>query len=327
MFMQGISETLANAPGLTLLRSFCLVVQERSFSQAAELLQLSQPAVSLQVRQLERQLGTRLIERVGRRAVPTAAGQTLLEQLPAVTVALEGLAHAMSAHIREVNGQVRIGTGLTVCLYLLPAVLRQIRIRHPGIDIVVVTGNTDECLKRVEDNSLDLALVTLPVNRRALLATPVLHDELVAVARPDMLTSSDAVAARELSTLPLLALQKSASTRGVVDAWLRRAGDVPHPQMELDSVEALKEMAAIGLGYAVVPRMAMQGRGARDDLVSCPLTPRLERTLAMVLRKDKPLSRPLSLVCQSIQEHCAAWAKQAKGSSAFATSPSPCSVA
>ncbi len=312
MFMQGISETLANAPSLMLLRSFCLVVQERSFSQAAELLQLSQPAVSLQVRQLERQLGTRLIERVGRRAVPTAAGQTLLEQLPAVTMALEGLAHALSAHAREVSGQVRIGTGLTVCLYLLPAVLRQIRASHPGIDIVVVTGNTEECVRRVEDNSLDLALVTLPVNRRALLATPVLHDELVAVARPEMLMSSDAVAARELRFLPQLALQKSASTRGVVDAWLRRAGELPHPQMELDSVEALKEMAAIGLGYAVIPRMAMQGRGARDDLVSRPLTPRLQRTLAMVLRKDKPLSRPLSMVCQSIQEHCAQWVKQAK---------------
>ncbi|WP_313572393.1 LysR family transcriptional regulator, partial [Comamonas terrigena] len=82
--MQGISETLANAPSLVLLRSFCLVVQEGSFSQAAALLQLSQPAVSLQLRQLERQLGTRLIERVGRRAVPTAPGQALLAQLPAV---------------------------------------------------------------------------------------------------------------------------------------------------------------------------------------------------------------------------------------------------
>jgi DNA-binding transcriptional LysR family regulator len=82
--------------------------------------------------------------------------------------------------------------------------------------------------------------------------------------------------------------------------------------MELDSVEALKGMAAIGQGYAVIPRMAMQGRGARDDLVSRPLTPRLQRTLAMVLRKDKPLSRPLSMVCPSIQEHCAQWLKQAK---------------
>jgi DNA-binding transcriptional LysR family regulator len=77
--------------------------------------------------------------------------------------------------------------------------------------------------------------------------------------------------------------------------------------MELDSVEALKEMAAVGLGYAVIPRMALQGRGARDDLVSRPLTPGLQRTLAMVLRKDKPLSRSLSMVCQSIQAHCATW--------------------
>lgn len=73
--MQSMSKTLANAPNLGLLRSFCLVVQEGSFSQAAALLELSQPAVSLQLRQLERHLGTRLIERVGRRAVPTAAGR------------------------------------------------------------------------------------------------------------------------------------------------------------------------------------------------------------------------------------------------------------
>ena len=77
--------------------------------------------------------------------------------------------------------------------------------------------------------------------------------------------------------------------------------------MELDSVEALKGMAAIGQGYAVIPRMTMQERGARDDLVSRPLKPGLQRTLAMVLRKDEPLSRSLSMVCQSIQAHCAAW--------------------
>ncbi|WP_312588263.1 LysR family transcriptional regulator substrate-binding protein, partial [Comamonas terrigena] len=113
--------------------------------------------------------------------------------------------------------------------------------------------------------------------------------------------------AAQLRPLPLLALQKSASTRGVVDAWLRRGGELPRPQMELDSVEALKEMAAIGLGYAVLPRMAMQGRGARDDLELRPLAPRLERSLAMVLRKDKPLGRALSVVCQSIQAHGQAW--------------------
>ncbi len=305
--MQGISETLANAPSLVLLRSFCLVVQEGSFSQAAALLQLSQPAVSLQLRQLERQLGTRLIERVGRRALPTAAGQALLAQLPAVALALEGLEQALGSHARGVSGQVRIGTGLTVCLYLLPAVLRQVRARYPGIDIVVVTGNTEECVRRVEDNSLDLALVTLPVNRRALLATPVLRDELVAVARAGLLGAGASAMAAQLRPLPLLALQKSASTRGVVDAWLRRGGELPRPQMELDSVEALKEMAAIGLGYAVLPRMAMQGRGARDDLELRPLAPRLERSLAMVLRKDKPLGRALSVVCQSIQAHGQAW--------------------
>ncbi|CAM4184506.1 LysR family transcriptional regulator [Comamonas aquatilis] len=305
--MQSISGTLANAPSLGLLRSFCLVVQEGSFSQAAELMELSQPAVSLQLRQLERHLGTRLIERVGRRAVPTAAGRALLEQLPAVTLALEGLEQALGAHVRDVSGQVRIGTGLTVCLYLLPAALRQVRAQYPGIDIVVVTGNTEECVRRVEDNSLDLALVTLPVNRRALLATPVLRDELVAVGRPGLLGSGAAVTAAQLRPLPQLALQKSASTRGVVDAWLRGGGETPRLQMELDSVEALKEMAAIGLGYAVLPRMAMQGRGAREDLELRSLAPRLERTLAMVLRKDKPLSRALSVVCQSIQSHGAAW--------------------
>lgn len=101
------------------------------------------------------------------------------------------------------------------------------------------------------------------------------------------------------------ALGLPAVTVALVDAWLRRAGELPHPQMELDSVEALKEMAAIGLGYAVIPRMAMQGRGAHDDLVSRPLTPKLQRTLAMVLRKDKPLSRPLSMVREYSGALCA----------------------
>lgn len=276
------------------LRTFAQVVELGSFSAAAERGGVTQPAVSLQIRQLERRFGVKLVERIGRRAGPTAAGLELLTHIRVIDAALAQAEQAMSAHASQVSGRIRLGTGATACTYLLPSVLADLRRRFPALDIVASTGNTSDMLRGLENNTLDMALVTLPAPGRMFQVNPVMEDEFVAIfpAR-DAGVIPDVVTPQSLAGLPLVLFEPGARTRRLVDDWFEASGVAAKPVMELGSTEAMKEIVAAGLGCAVLPKLAVSGAGQRDALAVRSLTPRLSRDLALVLRRDKPLSRGL----------------------------------
>lgn len=279
---------------LDALRTFAQVIELGSFSAAAERGGITQPAVSLQVRQLERRFGLKLVERVGRRAGPTAAGLELLTHIRAIDTALAQVEQAMTAHASQVTGRVRLGTGATACTYLLPPLLAGLRRRFPALDVVASTGNTADMLRGLENNTLDIGLVTLPAPGRMFEVTPVLEDEFVAIfpARGPLAIPAT-VTPQALAALPLVLFEPGARTRRLVDDWFEEAGMAAKPVMELGSTEAMKEIVAAGLACAVLPKLAVSGAGHRDSLAVSSLTPRLARTLAIVVRRDKPLSRGL----------------------------------
>jgi len=279
------------------LRAFAAVVEAKSFSGAAARLGVTQPAVSQKLRQLEQRFGVKLIERLGRNATPTAAGAALLGHARSIETALAAATDAMAPHARGAVGRVRLGSGATACIYLLPAALRELRRRFPALEIVVSTGNTPEMLRAVEENRIDLALITLPAAGRMLEVRPVLDDEFVLVAPRDMALPREITAA-ELARLPLVQYEPGANTRRVVDEWALRAGVPLKPIMELGSVEAMKELTGAGLGCSVLPRMALRGR--QKSFVIRSLEPPLYRTLALVLRRDKPLTKGLREVVRAV---------------------------
>ncbi|GAB1577374.1 LysR family transcriptional regulator [Bordetella petrii] len=274
------------------LRIFLDVIELGSFSAAADKHGLTQPAVSLQVRQLERRYGLRLAERVGRRVAATAAGADLLAHVRAIDAAVEQAERSMQAHSAQVVGRVRLGTGATACTYLLPPLLADLRRRFPALEIVASTGNTADVLRGIEANTLDIGLVTLPAPGRMFQVTPVLDDEFVAIF-PASGTLPARVTPQALAERPLVLFEPGARTRGLVDDWFEAAGLRARPVMELGSTEAMKELVAAGLGCAVLPRMAVPAGRGRPGLRVKPLAPRLSRTLAVVLRGDKPLHRGL----------------------------------
>jgi len=278
------------------LQTFADVVRLGSFSAAAARLNLTQPAVSLQIRQLEQKLGLKLIERVGRTATPTAAGRALLQHAGSIDMAVNAALDAVAQHGREVTGRVRIGIGATACIHILPPILSDLRRRFPKLDLRVNTGNAPEILRAIEENSLDLGLVTLPPRNktlgRALEVTPLIEDGFVAISSrahplPDPVTPA------VLMTMPLAIPEPGGNTRSLIDGWFATAGVTPKPGMELDSVEAIKQLVGAGLGCSVLPGMAVATAEARRGLQVCTLKPKLSRQLALVLRRDKPLSRGL----------------------------------
>ncbi|KWV58360.1 LysR family transcriptional regulator [Bradyrhizobium macuxiense] len=277
---------------LDYLESFRVVIESGSFSAAGERLQLTQPAVSLQVRQLERSLNATLIERVGRKARPTAAGVALLAHAEQISAAVTSAVDAVAQQTTGTAGRVRLGTGATACIFLLPPILRELRAALPGLELTVTTGNTPEIAKAVEDNTIDIGLVTLPVSGRSFEITPVLNDEFVLIAPPDMPLPARITPA-VLATRPIVLFEPGGNTRRTADEWLARGGVSLKPLMSLGSVEAIKEMVRAGLGCAILPGMAVSAKAKPRDLAVRSLSPKLYRRLAVVIRRDKRLDRGL----------------------------------
>ncbi|MEH3087977.1 MAG: LysR family transcriptional regulator [Xylophilus ampelinus] len=284
---------------LNQLEVFTLVLDTGSFSAAAQQIGVSQPAVSAQVRELERKLGTRLLERVGRSVGPTPAGITLAGHARALLDAAQQAAEAVSSHQDGIGGTVRFGTGATACLHLLPPLLQRIRAAYPALHVVVSTGNTDDIVRRVELNALDLALVTLPVTGRAVTVEAALRDEFMAVAAREAPSLPDAMPAQAIAAMPVVLFEPGSNIRLQVESWLLAAGVRVRPAMELGSIEAIKEMVSAGLGCSILPAMALRDPD-RTRLQSRPLQPPLWRDLGLVMRQDKPLTRGMQVLANAV---------------------------
>lgn len=282
------------------LATFRLVIQRGSFSAAADVLGISQPAVSLQIRQLEHFLRSRLLERTGRGVKATAAGLALLTHGERIEQAVEETLRSLDAFSHEVSGTVSLGTGATACIHLLPPLLQQLREMYPLLKVGVTTGNTPGVVRAIEENRLDLGLVTMPVSGRGLEITPILDEEFVCISAQE--EEEFEPTPDSLHTLPLIAFESGSGTRALIDGWFQASGLQPEPVMQLGSIEAIKRMVRAGLGYSIVPRMAVEQVADREGLCVLSLTPVLHRQLAIVMRQDKILSKGISGLIRLLQQ-------------------------
>lgn len=281
------------------LRIVADVIRLGSFTAAAASRGVTQPAISMQVHQLEGRLGLRLIERIGRRAHATAAGLELLGRLARIEDAMAEALEAVAPYREGRAARLRLGTGATACIYLLPPVLRRLRERVEGLEVVVRTANTPDILRLVEENELDLGLVTLPARARLLDVTPLTEDRLVAILPADRPAPGRDIDARELSSSPTALYEPGGETRRLIEDWFEAGGVRVRPIMELGSIEAIKRLVEAGLCAAVIPEMALGGD--EQEVVAVPLRPSLSRTLGVVMRKDKRLDRPLREILQLLR--------------------------
>jgi DNA-binding transcriptional LysR family regulator len=283
------------------VRTLREIARHGSFSRAAESLRLSQPALSLHMRQLEARCGTALLERVGKRAFPTPAGAVLLEHAGRAFAALEAAQEALRGLRGVVAGRLRLGTGATASIHLLPPLLGRMRARYPELELIVVTGNSPEIAAAVSANELDVAIVTLPVTGRQLLVTPLLLDPLVAVGPPTQAwPGRGALSAAELARHPLIVYERGGTIRRVIDGWFRRGGVRPRIVMELGNEEAIKKLVGAGLGISVSPAMAVRDEVRSGALSMRPLSPPLERRLGLVRRRDKPETSALRMFLTAV---------------------------
>ena len=270
------------------VRTLQEVVRRGGVSRAAEALHLSQPALSHHLRHLERALGTPLLERVGPRVRPTPAGELLLAHAARAFRELEAAREGIERLRGTVVGRIRLGTGATAAIYLLPPLLRRLHARYPGIELALVTGNTAEIAAAVVRSEIDAALVTLPVAGRVLAVSHAFPDRLVAIAPPGPpWRGRRRVSATELAREPLILYERGGTSRQVIDDWFRRAGVQPRVTMEVGNAEAIKRLVGAGLGLSVGSAMSVRAEVRARELVAVELAPPLVRRLALVRRRDR----------------------------------------
>jgi len=270
------------------LRAFVEVVERGSFTAAAKELNLTQPAVTHQVQELERRFRVALVERLGKRAHPTEAGADLIAHARDL---LERDANTQIAMRRFTDGwlgRVRIGTSMTVLMYALPPVLRQLKMDHPQLEISIKAGLTATTLQMLKMNALDLGLCALPIEDPALEIVPLFTDELVAILPSSFGKPPKQATPAFLSKFPLILGNENSALRGAIAKWLSLAGPVPKPVMELDNVEAIKSVVAVGLGASIVPRLSLgAGHVLASETFVVPLRPRAARQVGLVKMRGK----------------------------------------
>lgn len=276
------------------LRTLLTVIDSGSFSAAARKLHLSQPAVSVQVRELERRFGVRLIERFGKQAHATPPGRDLAEAAEQIFRACDGAEAAMRRYRDGWVGRVRIGTTITAQMYLLPPVLRRVSQEHPGVDLHVRNLPTGESIAAILQNEIDLGIVTMPVDEGQVAVTPLVSEQMVAIYASGTRNLPDTTTPESVLQQSLVLEHINAGVYHLVMNWMAANGPVPRVRMHLGTIEAVKSAVASGLGMSIVPEMAAGWH--ESDLVVRPLRPPLVRTLALVEHRSKPNDPAIEIV-------------------------------
>ncbi|MEX2103272.1 MAG: selenium metabolism-associated LysR family transcriptional regulator [Gaiellaceae bacterium] len=252
------------------LAAFCAVVEKRSFSQAAERLGVTQPAVSLQVRALEERLGQRLIDRSGRRVEPTEAGLRVYSNAKRLLQLEEQLIEEVATgDDAELGGTLAIGASTGPGAHLVPLLLCEFQRRHPRVRIALAIFDTYAVIDKVAERELELGVVGALRRHRSLTFDPLVQDEIVLAVPPGHPAAGGKLTLDQLREEELISMQEGAGVRQVVEQELRRAG-LPardlEPRLELGLQESVKSAIAAGYGVAFISRTAIEGELAAGTL-------------------------------------------------------------
>ncbi|MEU9124002.1 LysR substrate-binding domain-containing protein [Streptomyces sp. NPDC048506] len=243
------------------LQYFVAVVEEGGFTRAAARLHLAQPGVSAQIRQLERELGQRLLDRSGRSVTVTEVGGAVLGYARAALAAVEGIRQTVDEYAGLLRGRVAIGllSGAVIGAFGVPSLLADFHDDHPQVEISLTEDTSERMLAALHDGALDIAVIGLAeeapppgVSLQMLIDVPL----VVAVAPDDPLCADPGRTGVPLSALrerPLISLPRGTGLRGVLERACAEAGFRPRIAFEAAAPQVLAQLAARGLGVAVIP--------------------------------------------------------------------------
>ena len=240
------------------LKVFRAVAEHLSFRKAAENLFLTQPAVTLQIKALENDLGTRLFDRSGNRVALTVQGRKLLTYANKIADLASAAERELAAEDGQFSGELSLGVSTTIAQYVLPRLIGAFLGEHPRVELLVHSGNTEEVVNFLLDGHVSIGLIEGPARQRGVHTEPFMRDELVLIVPPD--SESTQFSAHKLLASNLLMREQGSGSRHVVETALEKAGlklKAFRRVMDLDSTESIKSAVEAGLGVGFVSRWAI----------------------------------------------------------------------
>ena len=289
------------------LRALAAAVETGSFGRAAARLNLSQPALTVQIRGLEEALGVTLFDRSARGVRPTAAGQGLAQSFARVLAELDHVVAGAREQAARRSGSVHLAVLPSVAATLLPDALARLRRDHPGIRVLVHDAVARRVGERVKDGAAELGIGTLSSPDANLHATPLFEDDLVAVLPPGHPLARRAVLTPALlATVPLVLTDPDSSLRALAERAFAQAGLVLRPAYEATYMSTAVAMVRAGLGIGVLPATALDLKVA-PVLQTRPIdAPAMRRRILLLRRAGSSLSPAAEALEEALQATVAA---------------------
>lgn len=285
------------------LRYFKALAQQGHFGRAAEVCAISQPALSVQVKELEEVLGGQLVERGARHIHLTGLGRAIADRIDDILRSVDELGeYVRASHSPLVGGLLRIGVIPTIAPYLLPSVIRELTQIYQGLDLRPREAVTKKLIEKLVDAQLDAAIVALPVSEASLIEFPLFDEEFVLV-RPLKDAEKSVPNIEMLRNMKLLLLEEGHCFRDQALSFCKISPSVQRHMIEGSSLSTLVQMVGSGIGVTLIPEMAVpiETCSATVSVARLP-QPRPSRTIGMVWRKTNPLSEQLTHIADIIRQ-------------------------
>lgn len=252
------------------LKAFLAISESGTFTAGAERVHVTQAAISMQIRQLETELGAQLFVRAPRRVILTEAGEALLARARAILREHDAAVAEIAGLAGAEYGRLRVGSASAmVSADALPKILKELKTRHPRAEIAVTSGTSESLVRQILAGELDMAFVSLPVEARGIQTEALNRDELVAIASPQhKLAKQKVVSAYTLAGEKLILGERGGNTRRLIDEFFAAAGVTPTVAMELSRQAAIKRMVEADMGVGIVPLQSAQEEVKEGRLVS-----------------------------------------------------------
>ncbi len=284
---------------LDAMKCFCALVETGSFRAAAERVFRSQPAVSQQMRSLEREVGHTLVDR--RTGRPTAQGQVLYARARDILRAMEALQRELADRDTGPAGELRLGTSDTTALYLLPPYVRRFAERLPQARLVVTNRSSDAIAAQVVRGELDLGIVTLPQNHADLAEEALFRQRLLLVVpRGHRLARQKSATLEDLRDTPVLMLDSRTRTGALLAEFFRTTGFRPSVFLDSGSFEVIKRYIAEDTGVSFLPESVL-GAGDRN-LAAVAVEGLPEIMIGVIWRRDAYLNRAAQAFLELLRE-------------------------
>lgn len=285
--MQGI-----HGIDLARLEAFVEVAMVRSFSRAAERLNLTQPTVSARIAQMEAQLGVGLFERLGRRVRLTDAGQALLPHAQRTLQAARDAAEAVHALRAGGGGSLVIGTAPTVGTYVLPGLLQRYAAAQPNVEISIRTGRSHEVSQMVLDDEVQIGFER-ELGHPEIDSVPLYEDDIVLFAsQHHPLASKGPISPAEIANQAVIFFDTGSSYHAISQTVFHSSGTAPRHSIDVDSLEMAKRLVLRGLGLAFLPKVAVEDELRRGQLAPIEIQSAMpiRRSIAVIRRRRRSLS-------------------------------------